>query len=132
MDDVKYNGKDVHNENPAEKMNYHGVLNSTSNSFKGANYGYPSCVSAWDPSLLGGNLAVGDLFKADGTPAATDCASRQKPRTVFPSHTAPLDIKFRPNSTAAYISFHGSWCVVFTLVYPLAGYLQQNTNRLTE
>ncbi|KAK4211854.1 L-sorbosone dehydrogenase [Rhypophila decipiens] len=111
MDDVKLNGKDVHNENPAEKLNYHGILKEgASNKLKGANFGYPSCVPAWDTDLLGvANIKVGDLFKPDGTPAASDCASRQTGTVHFHSHTAPLDVKFNKNGTAAYIAFHGSW-----------------------
>ncbi|KAM7213102.1 soluble quino protein glucose dehydrogenase [Rhypophila decipiens] len=110
MDDVKLGGKDVHNENPAEKANYHGALNDTSNKLKGANYGYPSCVAAWDTGLLGqSNLQVGSLFNPDIAPKASDCASRQQARIHFPSHTAPLDIKWVPDGSAAYVSFHGSW-----------------------
>jgi glucose/arabinose dehydrogenase len=110
MDDIRLNSKDVHNENPAEKLNYHGVLNDTSNKFKGANFGYPSCVAAWDTGLLGvSSLSVGSLFSPDSVPKASDCASRTPARIVFPSHTAPLDIKFTPDGSTAYISFHGSW-----------------------
>ncbi|KAK3341988.1 soluble quino protein glucose/sorbosone dehydrogenase [Lasiosphaeria hispida] len=110
MDDIRLNSKDVHNENPAEKANYHGRLNDTDNKLKGANYGYPSCVPAWDTGLLGvSTLSVGSLFAPDGVPKATDCASRQPGRIHFPSHTAPLDIKWTPDGLTAYVSFHGSW-----------------------
>lgn len=110
MDDIRLNSRDVHNENPAEKLNYHGVLNDTSNRLRGANFGYPSCVAAWDTQLLGvSGLQVGQLFKPDGVPSASDCASRQHARLHFHSHTAPLDIKFNRNATSAYIAFHGSW-----------------------
>jgi len=109
MDDVRLGGKDVHTNNPAEKANYHGVLNATSNKLKGANFGYPSCIPAWDPSVLGSGLQVGSLFKADNTPAATDCASRQQGRLHFHAHTAPLGMVFNSNATSAYIAFHGSW-----------------------
>jgi len=86
------------------------VLNDTSNKFKGANFGYPSCIAAWDTQLLGvSSLQVGSLFSPDGVPKASDCASRTPARTVFPSHTAPLDIKFTPDGLTAYITFHGSW-----------------------
>src|SRR4051812_24455251 len=98
MDDIRLSSKDVHNENPAEKLNYHGALNNTSNPLLGKNYGYPSCVAAWDTSLLGGSYRVGQLFKPDGTPNGPNCASSQPPAAVFHSHTAPLDIKFTKNS----------------------------------
>lgn len=100
----------VHNENPAEKMDYHGVLNDTVSKLKGAKFGYPSCVPAWDTGLL--NVAssqVGTLFKPDGVPNANDCASRQLGCLHFHSHTAPLDIRFNANATSAYIAFHGNW-----------------------
>lgn len=109
MDDLRLNSRDVHNENPAEKPNYHGVLNDTANKFKGANFGYPSCVPAWDTGLLNvASLQVGSLFKPDGVPPASDCAQRQHGRLHFHSHTAPLDIKFNANGASAYIAFHGS------------------------
>lgn len=109
MDDLRFNGRDVHNDNPAEKMNYHGSLNDTANRLRGANFGYPSCFPAWDTQGLGNGLEVGQLFMPDSVLRATDCASRQQGRVHFPAHTAPLDVKFTPNATAAYVSFHGSW-----------------------
>ncbi|KAK0643959.1 soluble quino protein glucose/sorbosone dehydrogenase [Cercophora newfieldiana] len=110
MDDIRLNSKDVHNENPAERALYHGRLNDTANKLKGANYGYPSCVAAWDTGLLGvSSLSVGSLFAPDNVPKATDCASRQPGRIHFPSHTAPLDIKWTADGMTAYVAFHGSW-----------------------
>lgn len=115
MDDIKRQGVDVHMDNPAEEMNYHGVLNAT-NPLQGANYGYPSCVAAWNASTLGNpNLKMGQQFvpnTAQGVDvAATDsgCGKFQAPRVVFPSHTAPLDIKFTKDGSSAFVSFHGSW-----------------------
>jgi glucose/arabinose dehydrogenase len=113
MDDVRINGRDIHNDNPAERLSYHGVLNATDNRYKGLNYGYPSCVPAWDPQGVGiSGLLVGGLFKPDNVPnvGADECANnRMTGRLHFHAHTAPLDIKFNQNSTAAYIAFHGSW-----------------------
>lgn len=38
------------------------------------------------------------------------CASdTEEPRLTFPAHTAPLDVKFLNDGSAAFISFHGSW-----------------------
>jgi glucose/arabinose dehydrogenase len=120
MDDVRLNGRDIHNDNPAERLSYHGVLNATDNRYKGLNFGYPSCVPAWDPQNVGiSGLLVGGLFKPDGVPNvdANECANnRMTGRLHFHAHTAPLDIKFNKNSTAAYIAFHGSWYV--TTPYP--------------
>ncbi|EHA52621.1 hypothetical protein MGG_04936 [Pyricularia oryzae 70-15] len=109
MDDIRLGGRDVHNENPAERLAFHGNLNDTSNAQKGLNFGYPSCVPAWDTQQLGNNLQVGDLFMPDGVPQASDCARRAKGRLHFPAHTAPLDMAFNANATSAYIAFHGSW-----------------------
>ncbi|EAQ83369.1 hypothetical protein CHGG_09773 [Chaetomium globosum CBS 148.51] len=115
MDDVKISGRDIHNDNPAERLSYHGVLNATDNKYKGLNYGYPSCVPAWDAAGVGiDGLLVGSLFKPDNVPdvSADECANnRMTGRLHFHAHTAPLDIKFNQNSTAAYIAFHGSWYV---------------------
>lgn len=117
MDDIKRQGKDVHNDNPAEELNYHGVVNDTDkNPLQGKNYGYPGCVSAWDPSVLSNpDLKVGSQFVpnlAAGATIATadaECATFEAPRLVFPAHTAPLDIKFKADGSAAFVSFHGSW-----------------------
>ncbi|KAL2186367.1 soluble quino protein glucose dehydrogenase [Thermothelomyces heterothallicus CBS 203.75] len=113
MDDLRLNGRDIHNDNPAERLSYHGMLNDTENRYKGLNYGYPSCVPAWDPQNVGiDGLLVGSLFKPDNVPNvdANECANnRMTGRLHFHAHTAPLDIKFNKNSTAAYIAFHGSW-----------------------
>ncbi len=112
MDDVRVSGRDVHNENPAEKLNYHGILNDTSNPVKGVNFGYPSCIPAWDPQLVGvAGLQVGDLFSPDNTPRVDSCADKQKGTVHFPAHTAPLGIDFSPDGSKAYIAFHGSWYV---------------------
>jgi glucose/arabinose dehydrogenase len=94
-------------------MNYHGPLNGTSPE-RGANFGYPDCFAAWDPSVIPNNqnIKVGTQFligTASGQLSDATCASRNAPRLCFPAHTAPLDIKFNSNATAAYITFHGSW-----------------------
>ncbi len=94
-----------------EELNYHGTLSGTS-SERGANYGYPDCFAAWDPSVIPNNqnIKVGTQF-AIGTGSDATCAQRIPPKLCFPSHTAPLGVKFNNNSTAAYIAFHGSWYV---------------------
>ncbi|KAH6615740.1 soluble quino protein glucose/sorbosone dehydrogenase [Chaetomium sp. MPI-SDFR-AT-0129] len=117
MDDIHLNGVDIHTNNPAERLSYHGILNATDNPQKGRNFGYPSCVPAWDPSSITSlpNLSVGDLFHPDDVPdpsdigACDDTTARATGRLHFPAHTAPLDVKFTADGTAAYIAFHGSW-----------------------
>ncbi|KAK0710840.1 hypothetical protein B0H67DRAFT_646266 [Lasiosphaeris hirsuta] len=94
LDEARVGVKDVHNDNPAEKASYHGVLNNTANKLKGANYG---------------GIQVGTLFTLDSVLKATDCASREPGWLHFHAHTAPLDIKFNANATHAHATFHGSW-----------------------
>ncbi|KAK3377276.1 soluble quino protein glucose/sorbosone dehydrogenase [Lasiosphaeria ovina] len=117
IDDLKLNGNDVHNENPAEKLNYHGTLgNSSNNTARGANFGYPWCVPAWNTEMLGvagqAGLTVGTLFAPDDVPkleAGEGCAAHPPGALHFDPHTAPLDFKFTANGSSAYIAFHGSW-----------------------
>ncbi len=118
MDNVHQQGFDIHNNNPAEEVNYHGVLGELSlNPLQQANYGYPFCVAAWDPSTLRDpQAAIGSQFYAnipDGYDIeATDrlCGDYfQAPRVVLPAHTAPLDIKFTADGGSAFVSLHGSW-----------------------
>lgn len=125
-DEVHRSGVDLHNENPAEELNYHGVAGDTANELLGANYGYPVCFAAWGTADIpeGDGITVGSQFGGvDGTPydevapsagslAEVDefCrAERQGPRLVFHSHTAPLDVRFKGDGSAAFVAFHGSW-----------------------
>ncbi|KAF3927783.1 hypothetical protein ABW20_dc0100663 [Dactylellina cionopaga] len=108
-DNIVRNGQDVHNNNPGEELNYHGLATDTSAR---GNYGYPDCLAVWQLGDLPNNsgLATGRQF-SNLTGAITDaqCASsRQAPRITFPSHTAPLDVKF-DKAGNAWVSFHGSW-----------------------
>jgi hypothetical protein len=109
VDNMSKNNVDIHNTNPCEELNYHGTLNGTS-AERGANYGYPDCFAAWDPSIIpnNANIKVGTQF-AIGTGSDSICANRISPKLCFPAHTAPLGVRFNSNSTAAYIGFHGSW-----------------------
>ncbi len=117
MDDMVRDGKDIHQQNPAEELNFHGLINDTKSKEFGANYGYPHCFPAWEPSLIANpNIKVGtqfmNEFSANGTSVGSDewCTrERYPPRSVFSSHLAPLDIKFRKDGSAAYITMHGSW-----------------------
>jgi hypothetical protein len=64
------------------------------------------------PNAAAQNLKVGTPFVI-GTPSGSNtdamCQARKAPKLCFPSHTAPLDIKFNKNGTAGYVPFHGSW-----------------------
>lgn len=115
VDNLSREGRDIHADNPAEELNFHGFLNG-SREDQGGNYGYPLCYAIWStenfPSL--GDLETGDQFPADrkagqSTPSDEECNTEYVPPVLaFQAHTAPLDIKFDENGTKAYISFHGS------------------------
>lgn len=115
VDNLRRRGRDIHRDNPAEELNFHGFLNG-SREDQGGNYGYPLCYTIWStedfPSL--GDLETGDQFPADRTggqsaPSDEECNTEYVPPVLaFQAHTAPLDIKFDGNGTRAYISFHGS------------------------
>ncbi|KAG4255604.1 hypothetical protein FPRO03_04553 [Fusarium proliferatum] len=117
VDNLYRGDVDVHNTNPGEELNFHGLPNDTSSAQYGANYGYPGCFSIYDTSNIKdypGGAKVGKQFA--GTPQGEtdlgftdeECQEKQAPRITFGSHLAPLDIKFLDGS-AAYIAFHGSW-----------------------
>lgn len=111
-------GVDIHEDNPAEELNFLGYLNGTEYAPQGGNFGYPWCFSAWDVEGLpdNGNLSVGRQFAIDASPDSNNenrtdayCAEQLPARLVFQAHMAPLDIKFNNSGTEAWITFHGSW-----------------------
>jgi len=77
--------------------------------------GYPYCFAAWDPrdfKSAAYDIGVGDQFALVMNNSFTDLTCRDKfrpPRLSFQAHSAPLDIKFHPQTGHAWISFHGSW-----------------------
>ncbi|KAK4062752.1 CAZyme family AA12 [Trichoderma aggressivum f. europaeum] len=113
VDQLQRQGQDIHQNNPGEELNYHGVLGSSDH--QGGNYGYPDCYTVWStagfPDL--GILQVGDQFADDDAPPDVDDSSCNTeyvpPRIAFQAHSAPLDIKFAPNASEAFVTFHGSW-----------------------
>ncbi|KAL7946591.1 soluble quino protein glucose dehydrogenase [Trichoderma barbatum] len=113
VDQLERHNQDIHQDNPGEELNYHGVLGS--DDHQGGNYGYPDCYSIWSTSGFPdlGDLQVGDQFADDGAPSnVTDGSCNNdyvSPRIAFQAHSAPLDIKFTPNGSEAFVSFHGSW-----------------------
>lgn len=114
-DNVERSNDDIHDNNPAEKLNFLGYLNGTYSPNQGRNFGYPQCFAAWNASAIPNfSGRTGEQF-AIGTPNATlndtTCGSayRQAPRLSFQAHMAPLDILFNTAGTAAWITFHGSW-----------------------
>ncbi|KIW26523.1 uncharacterized protein PV07_09610 [Cladophialophora immunda] len=117
-DQITRMGVDVHQDNPAEEMNFLGYLNGTQYAPQGGNFGYPWCFSAWGVQDLpdNDNLTVGSQFAIDASPDSNNenrtdvyCAEQLPARLVFQAHMAPLDIKFNNSGTEAWITFHGSW-----------------------
>lgn len=117
VDELDRDGKDIHQDNPAEELNFHGYLNG-STEHQGGNYGYPNCYAIWStdkfPEL--GSLKTGDQFPGPDAKSITDesCNSDYvPPRLAFQAHMAPLDIKFNTDGSEAYVTFHGS-CKFFS------------------
>ncbi|KAI9800381.1 MAG: hypothetical protein M1825_004151 [Sarcosagium campestre] len=115
VDEIMRNGVDIHENEPGEEMNYHGVLGQEDDPDQGGNYGYPICFAAWglDEIPEKDNLTVGSQFVM-GSPNDTindDFCARERvpPRLTFVPHMAPLDIKFSADGSEAFVSFHGSW-----------------------
>lgn len=104
------NGKDIHDTNPAEELNFLGYVDGTKSSAQGANFGYPDCYTAWDVGIIPEwNGEVGEQFAILNSSFDKVCSERQAPRLGFTPHTAPLDILFNDEGTAAWVTFHGSW-----------------------
>ncbi|KAK6380133.1 hypothetical protein LTS17_005322 [Exophiala oligosperma] len=111
-------GVDIHEDNPAEELNFLGYLNGREYAAQGGNFGYPWCFSAWGVGDLpdNGNLTVGSQYAVDASPDSNNqnktdayCAQQEPARLVFQAHMAPLDIKFNNSGTEAWVTFHGSW-----------------------
>ena len=115
VDNFVRNGRNIHQNNPGEELNFHGFLNGTEYEGQGANYGYPTCYAAWNVDEIPNNkdIKVGTQFAiGDQNATVNDTYCREDtiaPRLTFAAHMAPLDIKFNGNGSAAWVSFHGSW-----------------------
>lgn len=115
VDNLNRSGRNIHQNNPGEELNFHGYLNGTVVPEQGDNYGYPICFAAWDISEIPNNegLQVGSQFAiGDQNATVNDTYCREgtvPPRLTFEAHMAPLDIVFNSNGSAAWVSFHGSW-----------------------
>lgn len=80
-------------------------------------YGYPTCFTAWDASVIQGSNLVGGLKTGsqfvvvpNSTFSDANCATRAvAPRLSFPAHSAPIDAVFDASGSNLYVTFHGSW-----------------------
>ncbi|KAK1524269.1 uncharacterized protein CCOS01_09356 [Colletotrichum costaricense] len=112
-DQLRRNNVDIHTDNPAEELNFHGHL-SDSNKDQGGNYGYPGCFAVWSTEGFPdkGNMTTGDQFSLNPSRTLNDTTCNSAyvpPRLSFQAHTAPLDIKFTPDGSEAFVTFHGSY-----------------------
>lgn len=106
---------DVHNDNPAEELNFLGNVTVANDKW----YGYPTCFTIWQPetslvdTVTARELNVGQQFVQTPNKTFNDgtCAQKSVPPLIsFQAHTAPLDAKFdAPLYTNLYVTLHGSW-----------------------
>lgn len=108
-DNFARGGKDIHQDNPAEKLNYIGDITKPNNNW----YGYPTCFAVWKASDFSDTkLQVGDHFVISPNTTFKDenCKSLTvTPALTFQAHSAPIDSKFDPTFSNLFVSFHGSW-----------------------
>lgn len=113
LDNIHYEGKDVHNDNPGEQVVEVAM---------GKQYGYPFCFTAQRVVAAAGLVPPGtQLYNNDfGVHDDAWCAANSsKPATFIQAHSAPLDITFfdmQPKGAlperwrgGAFVSLHGSW-----------------------
>jgi glucose/arabinose dehydrogenase len=115
LDNIHYNGQDVHNDNPGEQIPLLGM---------GKKFGYPFCFTAQRVVVNNNVVMPGtQLVNADYPINGVDdnwCAQNSTPPAAFvQAHSAPLDITFFDNHPigalpekwrgGAFVAFHGSW-----------------------
>jgi glucose/arabinose dehydrogenase len=115
LDEQRYKGADVHNDNPGEQ-----VLEIAANK----RYGYPFCFTAQRVVDNGNVVPVGtQLINTSYASNPHDdawCAQNSdKPTTFVQAHSAPLDLAFFDEQAqgalpekyrgGAFIALHGSW-----------------------
>ncbi len=116
LDDVSYQGVDVHADNPGELL---------VELAKGKQYGYPFCFVAQRLVKSDGTLVTpGTQLRYEGFGADHDdawcAANAERPTSFFQAHSAPLDLTFFDGDVVrgglpdhyrggAFVSFHGSW-----------------------
>ncbi|KAK4443801.1 soluble quino protein glucose/sorbosone dehydrogenase [Podospora aff. communis PSN243] len=101
--------RDIHKDNPAEKLNNLGDPLKTRDAF----YGYPTCFTVWDPSNFpNSNLKTGSHFVPAPNASFTDASCNAlalPPRLTFQAHSAPIANTFDATASNMYVTFHGSW-----------------------
>ncbi|KAK0609559.1 soluble quino protein glucose/sorbosone dehydrogenase [Bombardia bombarda] len=101
--------RDIHQNNPAEKLNNLGDPLTVRDAW----YGYPTCFTVWDPAgFPNSGLKTGSHFVVSPNSSYTDATCSGKaiaPRLSFQAHSAPIWNTFDTNATNMYVAFHGSW-----------------------
>ncbi|KAI5919141.1 soluble quino protein glucose/sorbosone dehydrogenase [Camillea tinctor] len=106
---IKDTVTDIHENNPAEELNYLGDVTSPNDQW----YGYPWCYTIWDPDVIRDRtFQIGEQF----TPAPNDtynddvCVRTSvPPRLSLQAHSAPLGSKFDATFSNLFVTLHGSW-----------------------
>lgn len=88
-DDVTRNGVDVHQSNPGDELNYHGIVNGSTSLT--TNYGFPYCYATWNTSIpeAPAHLKVGEQFSVVDNTTLNDTTCQNEyisPRLTFPPH----------------------------------------------
>ncbi|KAF2467548.1 cellulose binding iron reductase-like protein [Lindgomyces ingoldianus] len=106
---VSGNAKDIHQNNPSEKLHYMGDVTKPNDNW----YGYPTCFTVWQPSdFTDKTFKVGDWFVVTPNSTFGDDTCNTKavaPALTFMPHSAPIDSKFDETYSNLYVTFHGSW-----------------------
>ncbi|KZL71389.1 glucose/sorbosone dehydrogenase protein [Colletotrichum tofieldiae] len=92
---LEKNGVDVHRDNPAGKLNFHGYLNVSSEN-QGVNYDYPNRFALWPAEKVPdrGSMKKGDQFTLTSSRTLDDtirATSHVSPRFSSQAYNAPLD-----------------------------------------
>ncbi|KAH6903296.1 hypothetical protein BKA70DRAFT_1566904 [Coprinopsis sp. MPI-PUGE-AT-0042] len=101
--------RDIHTDNPAEKVYNLGDPSNPRSLFGG----YPDCFTVHTSENFPDGKQVGDWFTQENSGTYNDAwcnTNAVKPTVLLPPHTAPLDMKFGlGNDTNLYVPMHGSW-----------------------
>ncbi|KAI1497763.1 soluble quino protein glucose/sorbosone dehydrogenase [Biscogniauxia marginata] len=100
---------DIHQDNPAEELNYLGDVTKPNDKW----YGYPICFTVWNPDAIRDRqFQIGGQFVPAPSNIYNDdsCARMSEPpRLSLQAHSAPLGSKFDSTFSNLFVSLHGSW-----------------------
>ncbi|KAK1491618.1 carbohydrate-binding cytochrome b562 [Colletotrichum cuscutae] len=100
---------DIHNDNPAEELNFLGDPSHPNEQW----YGYPTCFTVWEPSVIKDKtFKVGQqfVFAPNSTFNDDTCTQRSvAPRLSIQAHSAPIGAVFDSAFQNLYVTLHGSW-----------------------